>query len=201
MTTHLRLADASQADQQSALLSIVRACPILMEAFRTARNINLPDWWIVSGAIYNQVWNHMTDRPDMFGVNDIDLFYFDADTGYDAEDAVIRRAAGRFAENPPVEIRNQARVHLWYEKHFGTAYAPLASSRQAIDRFACQTHCIGLRLCADDDFEMYAPFGLNDIFSFRLVPNTERDNRKTHETKAVRQTKLWPQLTVIPWPK
>ncbi len=198
--THLRFSANPDHIQRAALFEIVRASPKLMAAFRTARTLDLPDWWIVSGAIYQQVWNHLTGRPDMHGVNDIDLFYFDPDTSYEAEDRIIQRAAPLFASTPPVEVRNQARVHLWYEQHFGTAYEPLSRSRDAIDRFACRTHCVGLRLLADDSFTLHAPFGLDDIFSFRLTPNPPRDNRKTHETKAVRQKRLWPELTVVPWP-
>ena len=53
----------------------------------------------------------------------------------------------------------------------------------------------------DDAFEIYAPFGLNDVFSFRLVPYTKRDNRVTHEAKAARQMALWPELQFVPWPE
>ena len=186
--------------QTGQLLGIVRDAGWLMAAFRAARALDLPDWWIVSGAIYNTVWNALTGRASDHGVKDIDLFYFDPDTSWAAEDAVIRRAAPAFAPRPPVEIRNQARVHLWYEARFGTPCPALTSSRDAIDRFACKTHCIGLRLRKDDRFELHAPFGLDDIFALRVVPNPSGDNRATHEAKAARQKALWPELEVLPWP-
>lgn len=197
--SHLDYADAPTEVQLGKLIEIVRASPTLMQVFERARDLNLPDWWVVSGAIYNQVWNALTGRPDMYGVNDIDLFYYDTDVSYEAEDKVIRSATG-FPSAPSVELRNQARVHLWYENHFGVPYAPLKNSREAIDRFACKTHCIGLRLRDDDTFDHYAPFGLNDIFSFRLTPHTARDNKETHERKARRQMACWPELTFVPWP-
>jgi len=198
--SHLIHADNSPTAQRAALFDIVAASPILMAAFRCARDLDLPDWWIVSGAIYNQVWNHLTNRPDMYGVNDIDLFYFDPDTSYAAEDAVIKSAMQRFAPKPPVEIRNEARVHLWYEQHFGQPFAPLKNCRQAVDNFASRTHSVALRLNSDDTFALYAPYGLNDIFSFRITPNSMRPNRATHEAKAARQKNLWPELDIIPWP-
>lgn len=198
--THLRHANKSDAHQRAALLEITRASPTLMRSFRTARDLELPDWWIVAGALYNQVFNHLTNRPDMYGVNDIDLFYFDPDTSYEAEDAIIQNAARHFADEPPVEVRNQARVHLWYEQHFGQPYTPLKSSREAVDRFACRTHCVAMRLNPDDSFELYAPFGLIDIFSFRITPNPARNNRATHEKKGARQKLLWPELEIVPWP-
>lgn len=197
---HLRFADTSPETQAAALIGIVRASGKLHEIFRQARQMDLPDWWIVSGAIYNQVWNHLTGRPDMHGVNDVDFFYFDPDTSFSAEDRVIRRAAGLFAASPPIELRNQARVHLWYEQHFGVPYSALANSREAIDRFACRSHCVGLRLRADNEFDIYTPFGLNDIFSFRVTPNPIRNNRATHEAKGARQKAIWPELTIADWP-
>lgn len=197
---HLRHANKSDVQQRAALLDIVRSCPSLMQAFQTARELDLPDWWIVSGAIYNQVFNHLLDHPDMFGVKDIDLFYFDPDTSYAAEGAVINRAAREFASEPPVEIRNQARVHLWYEAHFSHPYKALTHSCEAIDRFASRTHCIGLSLKSDDQFDLYAPFGLNEMFSFRMVPNPPSNSRKTHEVKGARHKLLWPELDIVPWP-
>jgi hypothetical protein len=100
-----------------------------------------------------------------------------------------------------VQLRNQARVHLWYEDHFGVPCPPLGSSRDGIDRFASRTHSIGSRLRDDDAIELYAPYGLDPIFAFRLVPNPSRDNRATHERKAARQMALWPELTFEPWPE
>lgn len=194
------LSGAAPAIQRAALLEIVRASPVLMRALHLARDLALPDWWLVSGAIYGQVWNHLTARPEMHGVKDIDLFYFDPDTAWEAEDRVIRRASGLFPPAPPVEVRNQARVPLWYEAHFGQPYPPLSTSAQAIDRFACTTHCVGLRLEGDGALTLYAPHGLEAIFALRLEPNPILPNRATHEAKAARQRACWPELTVIPWP-
>jgi uncharacterized protein len=196
---HLRYAGADPATQQQALREIIAQSPILTDRLTRARDWNLPDWWIVSGALYNTVWNHLTGRPDMFGVKDIDLFYFDEDRSYEAEDHHIREAETRFPGIPPVELRNQARVHLWYPDHFGQAYPQLTASHEAIDLFASRTHCIGARLI-NAGLELYAPYGLDDIFSFRLTPNLALDNRATHHAKAQRQTALWPELTLVPWP-
>jgi uncharacterized protein len=197
---HLRYAGRDPATQEQALREIIAQSRCLTDRLTRARDWNLPDWWIVSGAIYNTVWNHLTGRPDMYGVKDVDLFYFDDDRSYEAEDRLIREAARRFPGTPPVELRNQARVHLWYPDHFGQPYPELNASHQAIDHFASRTHCIGARLTGDG-LELYAPFGLDDIFSFRLTPNPVLDNRATHRAKAERQMSLWPELTLLDWPE
>ena len=196
---HLRCAELPEPELEEVFLDIIRQTPFLQDALNTAEKLALPNWRIVSGALYNTVWNHLTGRPATYGVNDIDLFYFDPDTSWKAEDTVIRNATG-FPTNPPIEIRNQARVHLWYEQHFGHKIPPLTSVEEAIDVFACKTHSVGVRL-ENGKLNLYAPYGLRDIFALNVVPNPIRDNRATHEIKAKRALQMWPELTIVPWPE
>lgn len=198
--SHLAYAGAPPEAQRETFLELMRASPVVMPILEAARALALPDWWLVSGVLYNSVWNALTGRDPLHGIKDADLFYFDPDLSWEAEDRQIRRAEGCFPAAPPVEIRNQARVHLWYERHFGQPYAPLARSIEGIDRFACKTHAVGLQLDDDGTLHLYAPYGLDDIFAFRLTPNPLLDNRATHEAKAARQVQLWPELEVLPWP-
>ncbi|HEY8575971.1 MAG TPA: nucleotidyltransferase family protein [Devosia sp.] len=201
MADHLRFAGANNAAQCEALRTLVLSSPLLGSVLERARDLDLPDWWVVSGALYNTVWNALTGRSLNNGIKDVDLFYWDGtNLSYEAEDAVIKRGAEIFSGLPlPVEIRNQARVHLWYQDHFGTPYAPLQSSCEAIDRFASKTHSVGVRLGGDGTLSIYAPFGLDDLFSFRITPNRCSDNRTTHETKGRRAMSVWPEITVEPW--
>ena len=111
---HLRYSGLPFEAQREALFIIVSADPLVSDALARARSLNLPDWLVVSGVLYNSVWNHLTGKPSGYGIKDVDLFYFDdSDLSYEAEDAVIRRAARPFEGlQLPVEVRNQARVHL-----------------------------------------------------------------------------------------
>jgi hypothetical protein len=172
-----------------------------MDALAAAKRLEVADDWIVAGAIYNTVWNRLTGRQSLYGIRDLDLFYFEpSDLSYEAEDRIIRRGETIFAGAPvPVEIRNQARVHLWFEQHFGFAIEPIRSCRDSIGRFASVAYCVGIRLDEKHEIEIFAPHGLGDLFSFRVRPNRFCDNRKTHETKAARATSLWPELIVDPW--
>lgn len=201
MTKHLRFAGQPAATQAEALRHIIRATPLLMDVLERLPALALPDTWLVSGAIYNTVWNQLTGRPPLTGINDIDLFYFDASNlSYEAEDRAIKRADQLFAGLPlPVQLRNQARVHLWYPERFGEPYPALSSSREAIDRFASVTHAVGARLDGAGEIELYTPFGLDDLFSFRIVPNRRMNNRATHEKKAERARSVWPEIVVEAW--
>jgi hypothetical protein len=198
---HLHYAGLPFEQQRKAFLDVVWADPLLRDVLTRARTFRLPDWRIVSGALYNSVWNALTKRPSGYGIKDIDLFYCDTgDLSYEAEDEVIRAGSGMFADMAiPVEIRNQARVHLWYPARFGHACPQFTSSDQSIQNFASRTHAVGVRLEDDGGLDLYAPFGLDEIFSFRVTPNRSLNNRATHEEKSARAKRHWPELTVIPW--
>ncbi len=185
---------------EARLEAILRAAPSLMQVMATARELALPDWLIVSGAVYQRVFNHLTGRDPDYGIKDYDLAYFDAsDLSYEAEDVVIQRAAAAF--EPPlreqVEVRNQARVHVWFEGKFGEPYTPLSCSAEALERFVSPTNAVGARLDADGRMVVVAPFGLEDLFAMRLRPNPIRQTGGFAATAAGMKSR-WPELIVEP---
>jgi hypothetical protein len=108
--------------------------------------IALPDAWIVSGCLVQTAWNVLTARAVGYGIEDYDIFYFDPDTSWQAEDMVIRKLQDRFAKlGARVEVRNQARVHLWYPQKHGLPYPALGSSTEGIDRFLTKNTQVGIR--------------------------------------------------------
>ena len=201
MGDHLRFSGRGFDAQRLELKRIIGASPLLMEVLAGLREEALPDSFVVSGAIYNLVWNRLTGRPDLTGINDIDVVYFDdGDLSYEAEDAVIQRLARRFADLPlPVQVRNQARVHLWFSQKFGIPFTPLASSAEMLGRYASKTHAVGVQLETDDSFTIITPFGLDDLFSFRMVPNRVLFNKPAHDAKSARAKAIWPELIIVPW--
>ena len=169
------------------LSEILRATPPLMQILSVARRLCLPDWLVFSGAVYQPVLNHLTGRQFDYGIKDYDLAYFDAsDLSYEAEDAVISRVKAAFDEplRSMVEVRNQARVHLWFEAKFGETYTPLSCTAEALERFASATFAVGVRLESDDRLHIEAPFGLADLFALRLRPNPRRKTLHFARTSA-----------------
>ena len=137
------------------------------ELFRLA----LPDAWLVSGCLVQTVWNGLTHRALDYGINDYDVFYFDPDTSWAAEDAVIRQLQNAFAtRGVTVEARNQARVHLWYPDKHGLPYPPLRCSTEGIDRFLTRNTKVGIRR-TQDGYDVYAPDGFDDIAGMVVLPN------------------------------
>lgn len=186
-------------DLNARLAGIVRADPGLMHVLTTVRGLGLNDWRVFSGAVYQSVWNAVTDRPVGYGRKDYDLGYFDPDTSWDAEDLVIKRVAAALDEpfRSEVEVRNQARVHLWFPDRFGEPYDALTGTDEALARFVAPAFAVGVRLERDDTISIAAPFGLEDVFSLTLRPNPDRPRAKGWDKVVTSARARWPELTVI----
>ena len=161
-------------DQQLVhLRAALRHNDTLTDVLARAAAMDLPGWYLVAGCLYQTVWNVVTGQLPQAGILDYDLAYYDnSDLSWQAEDAVIQASREIFADLPvPVQIRNQARVHLWYEQKFGVPCPPHESTEAAIDTFEATTACLGTRLQSNGRWRIYAPHGLADVFNLVARPN------------------------------
>jgi hypothetical protein len=96
-----------------------------------------------------------------------------------------------------VEVRNQARVHLWFQGKFGDAYAPLSCTDESFERYLCPAYAVGVRLQPDGEIDVAAPFGLEDLFAMRLRPNPRRPVSADNFARAAASARArWPEATV-----
>jgi hypothetical protein len=160
----------------------------------------LTDWWLTAGCIAQSVWNGLYGRDPGRGILDYDIFYFDPDTSWLAEDAVIRNTASLFSDLPvTIQIRNQARVPLWYEGKFGVQFPPVKAACDGIDRFPCGTVAVGAKR-DDGGYKIHAPFGLHSLLNGLLIPNPVLQIPKVYADKTRRWVETWPELSAEPWP-
>jgi len=168
--------------------------PVNAAIIDVLRAAALPDAWIVSGCLVQTVWNVRSGRPVDHGILDYDVFYFDPDTSWGAEDAVIRHIASCLdGIDAKVEVRNQARVHLWYGQRFGGAYPQLRSATDGIDRYLVQCTCIGIEAATG---RLYAPNGLEDMVAGVLRPNPLNPSPELFRAKAESYRARWPWLII-----
>ncbi len=189
-------------EQVARLQAALQENRTLIEVLARAATMDLPGWYLVAGCLYQTVWNVVTGQPPEAGILDYDLDYFDdSDLSWEAEDEVIMAGNALFAGLPaPVQIRNQARVHLWYEPKYGIPCPPHTSTEAAIDTYEATTACLGVRAEADGRWRIYAPHGLSDVFNLVVRPNPVLAPEHVYRAKTDRWRKQWPQLTVLPWP-
>lgn len=179
---------------------IALACrnPVNAALLRRLAEMNLPDCWLVAGCLFQTVWNVTSGREPTHSIADYDVFYFDdADLSWEAEDHVIRLVAEACADlNVEVQVRNQARVYLWYAEKFGPGYPALQSSRDGIDRFLIAGTCIGMRE-TPEGIEVYAPYGLSEIAEGLLRPNPLNFRPEQFRAKAESYKARWPWLRIV----
>jgi len=184
---------------EAEFIATVLRNPINAAILQRLPSLGLADAWLVSGSLSQTVWNIQTGRDVQYGIRDYDIFYFDPDTSYAAEDTVIGRVREACADIPAtIEVRNQARVHLWYVEKFGAPYPPLTRASDGIDRFLMPCAQVGIRN-GGGGHAVYAPKGLADLADMIVRPNrTANFQAARYDEKAARWKALWPELTVLP---
>ncbi|MEM8665241.1 MAG: nucleotidyltransferase family protein [Pseudomonadota bacterium] len=181
-------------------LATVRRNPNTAAILDRLADLCINDAWLVSGALFQTAWNVATGRPPTHGILDYDVFYFDdTDLSWDAEDRVIKAVDRAFADlDVKIEVRNQARVHLWYEEKFGAAYPAVSEAKQSIDNFLAKACMVGLCPQRTGAPQLYAPAGLDDIANLTIRPNYSSNFQPArYREKADRWVSVWPELTVV----
>lgn len=187
-------------ESDAHVLDLAFANPANRRIAEALPELGLAEAWLVSGCVFQSVWNGLSGRPADYGILDYDVFYADPDTSYDAEDAVIRRCAAAFAGwGVDVQVRNQARVHLWYPQKFGRPYPPVSTVEEALRRFLAPACAAGIRLNGGRK-QLIAPFGTADLLSRTIRRNPLVTGAATqYDAKAARWKAVWPEITVHPW--
>ncbi|KAF6687580.1 nucleotidyltransferase family protein [Pseudomonas sp. EKM23D] len=176
-------------------ISLAMANPLNAEITARLPDLGVAQCMLTAGCLFQAVWNHQANRPADQGVKDYDVFYFDPDLSYEAEDRVIRAAQGVFKDlGVNVEVRNQARVHLWYGQRFGRPYPQLHSARDGVDRYLVAGTCIALEVATG---KLYAPYGLQDVAEGVLRINPLHTEPELFAQKALSYQARWPWLRIV----
>lgn len=160
----------------------------------------MKDWYLGAGCVAQTVWNELHGFPPESRIKDYDLVYFDgSDLSSEAEDSFAERAALMFKDlGVRVDVKNEARVHLWYRERFGLPIEPYASSEDAISTWPTTATSVGVT-SRSGKFEVFAPFGLTDMFTLTVRPNKKQVTKEVYTEKATRWRSMWPKLRVIRW--
>ncbi len=184
------------------LIAAALANPINRKILERLPILGLDQACLVAGCVW-QAWLNLRDgRRPADQVNDYDIFYFDAvDLSFEAEDRVIRQAAALFQDiDGVIEIRNQARIHLWYPQRFGCPCPPMASAAEAIRRFPVLGTCLGLTAGQwdgqDGRLRIIAPHGTADLEAGILRPNPACVDPTAFRRKAASYQARWPWLRI-----
>ena len=181
-------------------LSIIQKNEQVHTVIETAQDLNLSNWYVGAGCLVQTVWNALSDRPLSENIKDIDLIYFDSsDLSEEAEETMAQKVREKYSNVPlELDVRNQARVHLWYKESFGYSIKPYQSTEEGINSWPTTTTSVGVRF-ETSQYEVYAPYGLNDLLSLVVRPNKSQITEAIYDKKVARWHQCWPHLTVVGW--
>jgi uncharacterized protein len=176
----------------------VRTNPVNAALLDRLPTLGLPDCWLVAGCLFQTIWNLQSSQPPAAQISDYDVFYYDpTDLSYEAEDGAIQRLKSAFADlDGVIELKNQARVHLWYRQRFGHAYPALQSSKDGIDRFLVACTCIAIQCTQGQPPRVYASHGLDDLSAGVLRPNPLNHPNSRYLEKSLSYQSRWPWLKI-----
>lgn len=170
---------------------------ILMQIVDEVAQINLPNWYIVAGSVFQTIWNAQANKELMEDIHDIDLVYFEpnlsADRSVSRDKALEQELSARFSYQ--FDVHNEAQMHLWQ----GRMRKPYTSTENAIERFIATVHAVGIT-GNSRELQVFAPFGLDDIFSKTVRPIVHEDiTPEMYQAKAEKWQARFSGLTVLPW--
>ena len=178
----------------------LRNNPVVSELLSGWTKLNLPDCWLVAGTIVQSYWNSAHDYSPLHGITDVDIVYYDSqDLSEEAEKERAIRISRQYEDLPVrLDVKNEARVHLWYENRFGYPIDPYSSVEAAIDTFPTTAGAIGIRPIGDE-IECYTSFGYADLMDLIVRPNKRQITARIYAEKVARWRSVWPMLNIIEW--
>jgi len=191
---------------EQRFFTAVLANPYIEPLLDRAARLDLGDWYLAGGCLFQTIWNQLHGFPAEQGILDYDLLYFDRVHASAADEKRVQQAVSQACADIPVrvEVCNQAGVHHWYEMRFGVPSPPFQRCTDGIDAFLGCCCSLGIKQSAGV-LSLYAPHGLQDLFDLVLRPNPLRAKQggalaDVYARKAARWKSMWPKLTVVPWP-
>ena len=187
--------------QTAVVKEILSANRVLGKVLMMCREALPPNWYVGGGAIPQTVWNHYHGYDLNHEIKDFNIVYFDErDLTKTTEERFERELSGRYPDCPAkLDVKNEARTHLWYERRFGKVIEPYTCTEGAIYTFPTTASAVGVALSEAGELQLYAPHGLTDLLGLILRANKITVTRHVYEEKCQRWKNAWPKLTLIPW--
>ena len=203
---------------------IIKRDPFRMRCLRALRALDLPQGYIGAGFVRNAIWDELHARATPTPLNDIDVIYFSgeinppqsvasadntlesvpqpqayspnsaaANSGLKAQEQAIEHELARMVPQANWQVKNQARMHVAHE------HAPYQNCHDAISYWIERETCVAVRLLANDDLDILAPFGLEANFAGTISINPKYPRPEVFKQRLASKNWLtvWPLLTSV----
>lgn len=189
-------------EQLLVLESILNKSKKIKEILRvleqySKENQDFKNYYLAAGCINQTIFNYYHNYDLDYGIGDYDIVYYDEDTSYEKEDIIIKDLKERLKHlDLKFDIKNEKRVHIWYNEKYKTNRKEYQSVEDAISKWGTTITCLGVRM-ENNKLIVCAPYGLNDLFNLILRPVKIDFTKEDYEKKVTKWTSKWELLKVI----
>jgi hypothetical protein len=182
----------------AALERLVRSEPWLLGVLAAARACGAPDCWVGGGVLRDLVWDQLHGGFDPARVRDVDVAFYDPSDLTPEADQAVEATLRRLAPQVPWDAKNQAAVHLWYQRRFGYAVEPLRSAPDGVATWPETATAVAVRLDDNDQLQITAACGLEDLLQGVCRRNPRRVSVEwyRHRVLAKQVATPWPNVQI-----
>lgn len=189
--------------QNEILINILKRNTNLMKVLDFIETLNLPNYYIAAGSVFQTVWNYFDNVDLNNNIKDIDVIYYDKSNLDVNKDIEICNKVIDFCKennlNYEIDVSNEARMHLWKKVHENKDVEQYKNSEDAINHWIANIHAIGITKI-NNELYVYAPFGLSDIYSKTIRPIKHKYNSKELYDKKVKSwSSRFDNLNIVEW--
>ena len=126
------MANNKNKNQEELVLSILKKNQSLMKVLDYIDTLQIPDYYIAAGSIYQTIWNGLDHRDLNYGIKDIDVIYDNSNDLSVETDLKLYEKITEFVtkEQIPytIDVSNEARMHIRKKELVGREIPPYKSS-------------------------------------------------------------------------
>lgn len=173
------------------LKTLISNDPQRLRILQQVRDLHLPDCWVAAGFVRSAVWDHLHQRSHSPLPADIDVIWFAPQQASAERDAELQTCLLRSDGKLNWSVKNQARMHLRNDD------PPYTSATQAMLHWPEIATAVAVRLDENEELEIAAPLGLEDLFDLIVRPS----ERFRGEKLPLYQQRLNEKDWLARWPK
>lgn len=182
---------------KNKLISILKKSDAVMAAVDLCHAYGLPNHYVAGGVVTQTIWNDLLNRPLTENIKDIDVVYYNANEPLAAQREHEKTLNMQMMGGVPLDLKNQAYVHQWYPEKFGKVIQTYQLTEDGIDSWL-SAFAVGVRR-VDQEYDIYAPYGLEDLFAMRICPNKKIMPQDSYEKMVKSFQERWPAVSIEDW--
>lgn len=149
---------------EEEIISLIKEDRWMMDVLRSAKSLDLPDWWVCAGFVRSKIWDKLHHFRERTPLPDIDVIYFDPSNLDELEEKKREESLQSLMPNTPWSVKNEARMHI------KSNMPPYTSSVDAISKFPETATALGVKMDKDDHVILTAPYGISDVVNLQVKP-------------------------------